>query len=132
MVERGLVPRFVELVSSRNPKVAFEACWCVTNISCGENQHIQLLLQVGIIPRLIQAICETNMMNIREQCLWAISNLATDTTGYCKSELLRLDIMSILLWQLDIGPPPANCPRQESPALSIMRYVSWILCSLSK
>jgi hypothetical protein len=132
VIEKGVLPRLVELLSSSRPKIAFEAAWCITNISCGENQYLQMLMQLGIIPKLLRTICETSHINIREQCMWAVSNLATDITGSCKAELLSLDILKLLLWQLDIGDPPTNYPRQESPALSIMRYTAWILCSLCK
>lgn len=132
IAERGVIPRIVELLSSNNDVVAFEAAWCVTNIACGDHIYIDMLLNLCTVPKLIQSICQTTKSNIVEQSLWAISNIITDERVEIKKELLNLGIMNILLWQLDIEFPAHQIQRQESPSLSIIRYSSWILCSLCK
>lgn len=138
VLEKGIVPRLVGMLScehergdSKASTLAIEAAWCITNIACGGHECIQLLLDCGVVVRLKDCLLNTMSIPLREQCLWAISNLATDTSGRSKDELLSHDIMTILLWYLDIDNPPGSL-KNESPALTTMRYTTWILCSLCK
>ena len=131
IVDTGILPKLVEFVIPNvHDQLAFEAVWCITNISCGEMKHVQTLLSYNIISRLVYILYNSFNNLLIEQCLWAVSNLATEPTGQAKQELIQLEIMLPLLWLLDINAPKTH--KNPSPALSSMRYAAWTLCSLCK
>lgn len=130
IIETGVLPRIIELLDRfDNKKIQTEVAWCITNIACGEKRHVILLVQYNVIEKLMHVIRNTVFPNVSEQCLWAISNLAVDGT-ICRTRLLENGILHILLWQLDIDAPVHM--RQESPALTVMRYTAWTLCNLCR
>lgn len=138
IVRTGIVPRIIELLPScllskdeKLDRISLESVWCITNIACGNDDEISLLLQHNIIPKLLELLMNSTNFSIREQCLWAISNLASETTGKCKDQLLALNIIYPLLWQIGINPPTTYV-REEMPSLSTMSYVTWTMCSFCK
>ncbi|EOA13189.1 hypothetical protein CARUB_v10026215mg [Capsella rubella] len=50
------LPALERLVHSNDENVLVDACWALANLSNGSNEHIQSVIEAGVVPRLIELI----------------------------------------------------------------------------
>ena len=68
MIESGVVPRLIEFLSHfDNPKLQFEAVWCVTNIASGSTEDTSYVLENGAIQPLMK-LFDSEHKDVVEQC----------------------------------------------------------------
>ena len=79
-VETGLVPIIMRYLRQQlNPKLQFEALWALTNImACGTSAHVAVVLAAGALPLFVELL-DSPDMDVREQAVWAIGNVAGDS-----------------------------------------------------
>lgn len=53
-----------------------DAAWCLTNIAAGESEHTKAILPA--LPMLIANLGEKSSVSVREQCAWALANIASE------------------------------------------------------
>lgn len=75
VISAGVVPRFVELLSSSDGRVRYEACWVLTNIASGNSRQIEPVLSAHAVPLLVLWLDSTHDGE-REQAVWALGNIA--------------------------------------------------------
>lgn len=74
------MPKFIEFVQREDcPRLQFEAAWCITNIASGDHEHTQVLLEKGALDVLVGMLRSKNL-DVVEQAIWALGNIAGDTT----------------------------------------------------
>ncbi len=127
------------------PKLQLEAAWSITNIACGEARHIQALLACNVIPLFSSLIAQTTFSNIKEQSLWALSNMSSEETAcqlICHQTSPHL--LPLILHEIGVlchCPDPAHQPEvfeprhlseNDNPSLSIMRHVTFICGNVIK
>jgi len=61
------------LLSSPKKGIRKEACWTISNITAGNKDQIQAVVDNNIIPPLIQLLTNAEF-DIRKEAAWAISN----------------------------------------------------------
>jgi importin subunit alpha-6/7 len=61
------------LLSSPKKGIRKEACWTISNITAGNKEQIQAVIENNIIPPLIQLLSNAEF-DIRKEAAWAISN----------------------------------------------------------
>ncbi|KAK7337530.1 hypothetical protein VNO77_18110 [Canavalia gladiata] len=82
MVRVGLVHRFLEFLRRRDERqLQFEAAWILTYVSSGISQHTKLLVDLGAIPLFVQLL-SSKTLDIVEQAVWALGNIAGDSPSY--------------------------------------------------
>lgn len=97
-----LVPRFVELLDSYDqPQIQFEVTWALTNVAYGSAYETHQLNKSGATCKLIQIVKTVTDMNVRDQAIWALSNVAGDCHG-CRMYLLELGFLEILIDLLNL------------------------------
>ena len=132
VLQYGVTTRFVELLVGPNPpsgdpiieKIQFEAAWALTNIASGSPEQTQHVVQLGTIPVFIQFLQHPNP-EIRDQCIWALGNIAGDCPQM-RDMVLANNIMYPLLTNI-------NAELDSTfPKVSIIRNATWALSNLCR
>ena len=106
-MQYGVTPRFVELLIGPNPpssdpiveKIQFEAAWALTNIASGNPEQTEHVVKLGTVPIFIQFLQHPNP-EIRDQCIWALGNIAGDCPQM-RDMVLASNIMFPLLTNIN-------------------------------
>ncbi len=134
VVDARIVPRFVEILAGRSVTVApgeaerqkmqedllFEAAWVLTNIASGEPEHTMAVVEAGAVPVFISLLRHHNA-EIREQCIWALGNIAGDgpkLRDYVLQENIMSPLLENLAFALDNGAEPKSVVRNGAWAIS--------------
>eukprot|EP00054_Salpingoeca_dolichothecata_P026864 m.194081 g.194081 ORF g.194081 m.194081 type:complete len:410 (+) comp25789_c3_seq11:79-1308(+) len=76
VIANGLVKKLVEFLSWDHMTVMqFEAAWALTNVISGPPDEIAEVIAAGAVP-LFKKLLDSPVDEVREQAIWAISNIA--------------------------------------------------------
>ncbi len=77
------IPQFLPMIQKHlycmNNESQLEAAWCITNIASSTHEHTKQVLPFAI--RLIAYLDNADNV-VREQCAWALGNIAADSPEY--------------------------------------------------
>jgi len=79
VVNAGIIPRVIQLLSNPNANMQTPALRCLGNIVTGNDQQTQACIDSGFLQSLKYLLRNTTRKNIRKEAAWAISNITAGT-----------------------------------------------------
>merc|ERR1712087_527081 len=124
VIDSGVVPRLMEFLAYNNEeKLQFEAAWTITNIASGTTSHTRCVVQHGGIPAFVNLLSSPNP-EVREQAVWALGNIAGDSSDYRDLVLKTGNSMQRLITIL--------VNNQIEPKLTMTRNATWCMSNFCR
>ncbi|KAG9042484.1 Importin alpha subunit (Karyopherin alpha subunit) (Serine-rich RNA polymerase I suppressor protein) [Tulasnella sp. UAMH 9824] len=80
VVDSGLLPNIIDILSSSDPALVSEASWIILNVTLGTSQQTSAAVSEGAIPQLLQvAASASNVEDVRHNALLSLGNIAGDS-----------------------------------------------------
>ncbi|KAI5680503.1 hypothetical protein M9H77_01730 [Catharanthus roseus] len=80
IIDNEALPCLLNLLTQNHKKsIKKEACWTISNITAGNREQIQAVIQAGIIAPLVQLL-QNAEFEIKKEAAWAISNATSGGT----------------------------------------------------
>lgn len=127
------------------PLLQLEAAWCITNLACGESEHLSTLITHNVIGNIATVMMHcTGDLTLLQQCIWALCNLSSDTMA-CQTIIEHPILIVLILQQIGINIVqdtttltawfestlvPSRLPMRDNPSLAVMRHVTFILSNI--
>ncbi|XP_024007106.1 importin subunit alpha-1 isoform X2 [Eutrema salsugineum] len=120
LIQYGVVPRLVEFLKKDDfPKLQLQAARALSNIATGTWEHTKVVIDHGAVPVLIYLLSSRDEA-LREKFIWALGNVAGDST-HCRDIVLKCGALMPLLSLLN-----------EHSKLSLLRVSSWTLSNFCR
>jgi len=100
-------------------QLAFEASWAITNIASGNSEATNAVANAGAVPVFVNLLATADE-SLRDQCVWALGNIAGDgpvLRDLCLSE----NVMQALLYQFSL-----------EPSQGLVRNTTWAISNLCR
>lgn len=110
-----IVPRLVQLLSSRNVLIQASCVRALGNIVTGDDQQTQSVIDSGALPALGRLFSSTSRSILREAC-WAISNITAGTPDQIRAVI-----------EANLVPPLVRLLSSEF--FSVKREACWAICN---
>lgn len=82
VIDTGVVPRLVELISPKSAKkIQLEAAWCLTNLCSGTTEQALYLIQNGAISAFISLLTSDDA-ELAEQSIFGLGNIAGESAEF--------------------------------------------------
>ncbi|KAG8925235.1 Importin alpha subunit (Karyopherin alpha subunit) (Serine-rich RNA polymerase I suppressor protein) [Tulasnella sp. 417] len=80
IIDSGILPTIIEMLSSRDSRLASDCAWILINVSAGMSEQTSAVVAGGAIPKLITLSC--SMLNeARIRPLTTLRNILADSSG---------------------------------------------------
>lgn len=120
ILDSDVLPVLIQFIQEEKElQLKFEIAWIITNIASGTSEQTMELIKCGTIPILIELI-QGNNENLSSQCVWALGNIAGDSSR-CREYLLNTNLLGILLAQIN-----------SNKNISFLRNATWTLSNLCR
>lgn len=134
VVDSGVVPRFVELLSKKSRvytngdenlirSIRLETGWVITNIASGSSVQTKVIVEFGACPLLVDMLSE-NDEEIVDQAVWALGNISGE------SEKMRN--MIIFSNATEVLSKIGIILSSEKKYIKILRNIVWLLSNLNR
>jgi hypothetical protein len=80
IINCGALPCLLQLLSAPKESIRKEACWTISNITAGNRQQIQAVIDANIFPVLIDIQSKAEFKT-RKEAAWAITNASSGGTA---------------------------------------------------
>ncbi|KAL2566809.1 hypothetical protein GLYMA_19G227200v4 [Glycine max] len=132
-----VLPRFVKFLDDeKEPQFQLEALWVLTNFAEASSKHTKVVLEVGVIPRIVSILKYNSEVEILEQAIYALGLIADYSPSYRDRALSNGSLRPLLslveslpgssmliartLCSLVQGKPPVNFQRVKN-ALPVLQ-----------
>ncbi|XP_071749978.1 uncharacterized protein, partial [Lepeophtheirus salmonis] len=134
VIDSGVVPRFVELLSIKCSvynnvdaktikPIRLESAWVLTNIASGSSEQTKVVVEYGAAPLLVDMLTEADV-EIVDQAIWALGNISGDGEKTRDMIIYSKGVESIIY----IG----NKLIGNSEHIKILRNLTWLLSNLNR
>jgi len=124
VINSGVVPRLMEFLAyNHEEKLQFESAWTITNIASGTTSHTRCVVEHGGIPAFVNLLSSPNP-EVREQAVWALGNIAGDSSDYRDLVLNTGNSMQRLITIL--------LNNEVEPKLTMIRNATWCMSNFCR
>ncbi|KAF7683902.1 Importin subunit alpha-6 [Astathelohania contejeani] len=134
VIDSGLVPRFVELLSPSclaykaapgdlATNIRLEAAWVLTNIASGTTVQTQVVVDAGAVPLLVSMLEERNE-ELVDQAIWALGNIAGDSEK-TRDEVINSGAGKTIVTLI-------STLKGKDEYLRLLRNATWLLSNLNR
>uniref|UniRef100_A0A1J3CIF1 Importin subunit alpha n=1 Tax=Noccaea caerulescens TaxID=107243 RepID=A0A1J3CIF1_NOCCA len=102
VIESGVIPRLVLLLSHASPSVVVPALRTIGNIVTGDDEQTQAVLSNQALPGLCNLLTNTYKKSIKKETCWTISNITAGNASQIQ-EVIQAGIMQPLIHLLQSG-----------------------------
>lgn len=81
-VEFGFIPLLVHYLGSKNTEIQLQAASAITSICSGSSSETQAVVSCGSVPLLLSLVSSQSDLQVCEQVVWALGNIAGDSIAY--------------------------------------------------
>mmetsp|Transcript_30665 Transcript_30665/g.78324 ORF Transcript_30665/g.78324 Transcript_30665/m.78324 type:complete len:596 (-) Transcript_30665:465-2252(-) len=118
----GIVPRLITLLKrDDNRRLQYEVAWTLTNICSAEHDDCQDVCDQGGIPEFVRLLGACDDVEVLEQAIWALGNIAADSKELQKY-VLEEEVVAPLLATM----------RRHANKPSLLRHAAWLLSNLCR
>ena len=127
-----------------NAILRFEAAWFITNVASGTTQHCVELMNTGACDLLLKyAADQQSSIDLRDQCVWALGNIAADAHPF-RQYCIERNIVPILVSQYTCSDTEndantnstvqddALVPEMSMSLLNLVRNTTWALSNICR
>lgn len=83
VIKSGIVPTLMRMALTRPHEFAYQLCWVICNIGCGDSLSTRYLIRINTLDFFDQIFyLEPNSYELCDQIVWAIGNIAGDCTNH--------------------------------------------------
>lgn len=93
------LPLLAHLLFSSDMETVTDACWALSFMSDGPNEHIAAVLDAGVAPRLVELL-GSSTATVQTPALRAVGNIVTGDDSQTQM-IINLNALPALLWMLD-------------------------------
>jgi len=120
-----LLPNFIKIINiPEEPTIEdliFETAWSLTNyFSYANEEMMRIVVEEGSIQAFVNLFRRTKNMNIKDQALWAIGNIAGHSS-ICRDYVLSFNILE------DLVNLSAN-----TNSISVIRNIAWTISNFTR
>ncbi|KAL0222539.1 hypothetical protein RCL1_002393 [Eukaryota sp. TZLM3-RCL] len=123
VIKENLLPRLVAFLHSPSHDLQFEAAWALTNVASGNSQQTEAVVNAGAVPALVKCIGTPGKLNVKEQCIWALGNIAGEG-AFSRNYILMNGAMGVAVSAIEQAIHENN--------RSILKNVVWALANLCR
>ena len=116
-VIKQCITNLARLIYHSDREVQAYACWALSYLTDGSNNHIQRVVDSGVIPRLIQCL-ESGHLQVVTPSLRSLGNIMTGTDVQT-DEVLNCNVLPIIAKLL------------EHPERNIVREAAWAISNIT-
>ncbi|KAG8052253.1 hypothetical protein GUJ93_ZPchr0001g30353 [Zizania palustris] len=102
VIEAGVCPRLVELLTHHSPRVIIPALRTVGNIVTGDDAQTQCILDHQVLPCLFNLLTTNQKKSIKKEACWAISNITAGTKEQIQA-VINANIIGPILHLLQVA-----------------------------
>ncbi|CAG8435708.1 6210_t:CDS:1 [Diversispora eburnea] len=118
VIDCGIVPRFVQFLTSINMSLRHEAAWVITNIVTGISDQVQVVINAGALP-VFMDLLNSSDRKLQDHALWALGNIAAD-------------FRELVLRTGNLGDSCLRIIDEISEPCSVLRTMAWTLSSICR
>jgi HEAT repeat protein len=118
VIDAGLLPSLVKMISSQNTNVVIPALRTIGNIVSGNDKQTQAVINANCLIPLSNLLVHSKK-SIRKETCWVLSNIAAGTTEQLNCLFSVPDLLPRVLHQLSIATE-----------WDVRKEAAWVICNI--
>ncbi|XP_013817208.1 importin subunit alpha-8 isoform X4 [Apteryx mantelli] len=99
---KKMLPVLICLMQHEDKDIISDSCWAVSYLTDGSNDRIQIVVDTGILPRLVELMANPELIvmgdfKAQKEAVWAVANFTTGGTVEQVVELVQSGVLKPLL-----------------------------------